>query len=180
VAAEPDETAIHQLLAGSRGDMSQQAEKRREGWLDIGLSLFLFAVCGSTLYEAGRLPGSDFEPLGPAFLPKLMAWMILILAIAVLVRGIKLVTANPKSEDKPKPMVSRLALYATLLMMAYVSVMYWDLIGYRPATILFITSLGYLLSHFQIRALINSLVLSLVVAFGTHYIFTKVLVIALP
>lgn len=160
--------------------MSDQAIKRRAGFLDIGLGVFLLVICGSTIFEANQLPESDFEPLGPAFLPLWLSWGILILSAVVLFRGIKMVIKNPGGGVKPPAVFSSLAFYSVLLMVAYVAVMYFDILGYRTASIIFITALGYMLSHFQTRALITSLVIALITTFSTHYIFTKVLVIALP
>lgn len=160
--------------------MSTKVNDRRAGIIDICLSLFLFVICGMTLYDAGNLPESPYEPLGPAFLPKWLAWMIIILAVVVLIRGIKIKAASQKSEKPSSPFITPLALFAILFSSLYVAVMYFELVGYRVASIFYITILGYALTHFEIKGLINSFIIALIATLGSHYIFTKVLVIALP
>ena len=160
--------------------MNTQVNDRRGGIVDICLSLFLFVVCGMTLYEAGKLPDPDYEPLGPAFLPVWLAWMIIILAAVVLIRGIKVTAAGQKSEKPSSPFITPLALFSILFSFLYVAVMYFELIGYKLASIFYITILGYSLTHFKIKGLIISLIIALIATLGSHYIFTKVLVIALP
>ncbi len=160
--------------------MSQQAENRRQGWLDISLGLFLLIICGLTIYNTSLLPKFSCDPLGSAFWPSLFAWIIAALTVIVLIRGIGLVIANPRGSEKLSPMITPLAIYSLLILLAYIMVMYFELVDYRIASILFITSLGYLLSHFSLRGLLISFIISLITTFSTYYIFTKILVLALP
>ena len=103
------------------------------------------------------------------------------LSVVVLIRGIKMLMGEQKPRNEPAPpIVTPLAVYSVLLSFVYVAAMYFDILGYRIASIIYVTLFGFFLNHFKFKGLIVSFILSLIVTLGTHYIFTKILVISLP
>jgi hypothetical protein len=161
--------------------MPENTNDRLDGILDICLALFLFLICGMTFFEAGKLPESHFEPLGPSFLPLWVAGFIMALALIVFIRGFRILAIEKNRSDKPSsPIITPMAFYFIGLSVLYILSMYYNFLGYRLASIIYITVLGSILKKFKLKGLIISLLVAFISTFTTYYIFTRILIISLP
>ena len=117
---------------------------------DIGLMLFIIAVCIAVLIESWDLPPGTFEPLGSGPVPQAIAFVIIGLCTIILGRAIiTLVKHNgdktseedelsPEEADsgfRPRPWSAVAVLLFSLL---YVGILYLGIAGFGILTTIFI------------------------------------------
>lgn len=171
--------------------MTSGAESGRARILpDLAFALFCLVVAGMMYREASRLPDSPFDPLGPGSVPMMVAGLLGALAVLLLVRlalGLKIGSAAQSiivgmSSDEPPSHRRRpvTAVIGYLMTMAYVAVMHLDWLDFFWATLIYMALLGFLLLPRTRRAWATALVIAVISAASTQYIFTKILFIDLP
>ena len=74
----------------------------------------------------------------------------------------------------------RLAAAVIAVTMLYVLAMQMSWLGFRPATLVFVFSVGILLGRFEIKRIPILLLLAAMMSFGLHWLFTNVLSVVLP
>jgi hypothetical protein len=139
-----------------------------------------------------------YEPLGPAAVPKTISLLILVCAVMLMGRGIyhfvrnggftalrseseaEIETPGPGYQLRPK-----LAVIVMIILVIYIGLLHWQVVGYRTGCILFMLATGLLTLWYEKRAfrpfhITVLLVLTLLMAFGGYYVFTQILVIDLP
>ena len=158
---------------------------------EIGVQVFLIVVAAAFLWDTRSLPGPVFDPLGPAPVPRLICWSVIILCLVIIGQVVFARTnATPADETlseldmvaepeptKPQPL---LAIATLALSVAYVLVMAFRLTGFAVATIVYLILTIGMLSRFNKRSMIVGIIIALIMGFGCEYLFTEVFVIDLP
>lgn len=156
-------------------------EARRD--LTLAIAVLLFA--GLVYWEALKLPPPFFDPLGSAAVPKFVAGVLAVLALALLGQHLlkenEAETAAPAAgdEDVPRPM-PWVAIGSVLAVSGYALTLQYDLLSFRTASILFILVLGAILARFSWRIIAWLLPIALCLGFFFNFIFTQVFYIDLP
>ena len=162
---------------------------------DIILAIVLLLGCAYVYWECLSLPDSPYEPLGPAFVPKVLCILIGICAVWVLIQGLYKMRSSPLRDSATSDNESTgvadfvkhplLALVGVLLTLAYIGSMHLKLLGFRSATIIFILVLGIALMKYEKKKLsvFHLLILSIIaciMGLGSYYLFTQVFYVNLP
>lgn len=138
----------------------------------------LFAA-GSVLVYVLTLPLPDatLEPIGPATFPRTVSVIMLLLSLGTLYLSFE---KSPAPRDGAKTGQVGLTVGSLALLILYVAVMDYDLVGYRVATIAFLFVLGVLLLGLKPLRVGIAAVIALAIGFGTHFVFTHFMYIDLP
>lgn len=167
------------------------SSKKFDCLLNIGVGLFLLIGSVFVFARTLKLPSSPYEPLGAAFLPKTLSALIGLLSLGILVQyflRLKAVAAEAETEEEdeisytPHPWLGAVGLIITVV---YIAVMSFGLIGFRPATFIFVLLLGNIVFHYEkkLGKVSHHLILtaiSLILSFGLFYVFTNIIYTNLP
>jgi putative tricarboxylic transport membrane protein len=149
---------------------------------EIG-SLALLAGAGLLLViGAAALPGPEYDPMGPAGLPRIIGIVLLILLSARLMsifRTPQPVTAQNDNAPKPQAQLKR-TLATAVLTVIYLVVLTLGGLPFAAVTVVYLTLLGYSMTNFSIRKLPPVIIIAAVVGIGLSYLFSDVLNIILP
>jgi putative tricarboxylic transport membrane protein len=135
-------------------------------------------VAGLFIVEARGLPPPFFEPIGSAAVPRGTAWIVVVLALAMMGRA--LFSREPGSAAFHSPQEVRRTVAFSALILLYVAALGLTKIGYAVSTLVFLAISVPLLAGFSRRWLLRSVVLGIVFGFGLQFLFTRVLVTDLP
>ncbi|MBP7494179.1 MAG: tripartite tricarboxylate transporter TctB family protein [Spirochaetales bacterium] len=170
--------------------------KEKYPLIDVVLGVF-FMIFGLIVYTATLdLPGSTYDPLGPAFMPRLLGILIAITAGVILYHGIyhhiktkaAIVRISSESQKegvslpfKKHPLT---ALSAMILVFVYILAMDLGLSGFRTLTLIFVLLLGGMLIKAEkdgnvIKKSVFLFFLALLLSFGLFYLFTQVFIVDL-
>jgi len=147
--------------------------------IDCAVASFLIVVGAVGLYGSALIPYSGLEPVGAAPVPRWTSIAIIIMALAMLIMGLRRADAAP-TEQRAYQLRPRQAMAAVGLLVLYILAMQLGLLGFRAATFLYIVAFGMLMSGLQWRALALHAAIALVVTLGSHTLFTDFLFIDLP
>jgi putative tricarboxylic transport membrane protein len=171
---------------------------------DFLLAAGLFGVSIVIYAETLKLKPSPYEPLGPAALPRALSVALVLLAIPVIIQGIKKVrgykpvdtqeTAVPASTDEetPEPELKAppkgpqrplLSLLTGITTVVYIFAI--QLIGFRISTVVLLLFLGTMLYRRErkmrpVTFFPTLIVLALGMSQLLYFIFTRILVVNLP
>lgn len=167
-----------------------QAKPARRVGPDLAFALFCLGVASLIYFEARKLPDSPFDPLGPGSVPMIVSGLLAGLALLLLVRlalGLAVgsaavsIIAGMSSDEPPthrrRPLTAAVGYLMTI---AYVAVMHLDWLDFFWATLIYMAALGILLLPRTRNAWIAAVVIAVVSAAATQYIFTKILFVDLP
>ncbi|MDR1625871.1 MAG: tripartite tricarboxylate transporter TctB family protein [Spirochaetia bacterium] len=156
----------------------------------LGSSFIIFGivVCVLTQY----LPEAVYDPLGPAFIPRLLGLACIATSCVILFHGIRKKMAasgaRGKSRQEKAPVLfvrhPKSALFAMILFFLYILALDTGISGFRTLTTLFVLLLGGMLIKIsrQGKAIQTSLILialSFTLSFGLYYLFTQVFIVDL-
>lgn len=158
----------------------------------LGLGCLAYAVF--LYFGALHVPPPIFDPLGSAAVPKIAAFLIALLSVVILMTGLRqrsIPNTEPsvgtdadvaEDEDEDAPVTPRYDLGICLLgfCAAYVAGMEFGVLGYPVATAIFLFASGLLLGGLNARNVLLSLIISLVVGFGSDLVFSEFFYIQLP
>ena len=159
--------------------------------IDILAGSLLFIVACTVLWEASSLSEAAYDSLGSAFVPKLYCWLLILCSVLLVGTGIKKVLTQEKTtrtDTKEKTMSSHakrpwLAVATAVILFIFVAL--WEVLGYRVGVILFMLSTSAMIlkiekKGFKLAHIITLLIITAIMSFGGHYIFTEILVVDLP
>ncbi len=136
--------------------MSDSASSRRR---DFGFALAIIGVCAVVIWEARKQPKAPFDPVGAAAVPIVTASIMILLALAILVRlalgrttrgaAQSLFTAA-EAIDESYTIRPGLSWTAILFSAAYVAAI--PVGGFMAATTGFLAALGWAMSDRSIRS----------------------------
>lgn len=166
---------------------------RRRLWVDaagrrdllLALAVTLLAVV--VYWQASLLPPPFFDPVGSAAVPKLVAVVLVLLAVGVVVERLRAKPGSAETgfapevvDDEPAAPAPWTALASIVLPVLYVSVMQAGWLAFAEASTLFVFALGALFSRFRPRLLLFLVPVAFLAGYGLDYIFTEILYVDLP
>lgn len=163
--------------------------EKKERRADLFLMLGIFAVGAVGLSQSLRLPPSRFDPLGPGSFPSAICGLLLLLSGIGLVQIFRnrslgraetslLTGISEQNEFKQHPWLAA-SLYAGTA--GYAVLLQFTGLDFLWATIVYLFSAGVLLSRNMLpRTLLISLAVAICASAALTYIFSRLLVVALP
>jgi putative tricarboxylic transport membrane protein len=158
-----------------------------DGRADVFLAVAVWALAATAFYGAVLLPPPLFDPLGSAAVPKLVSVILAILAAGVVARRWMILRAAQEEAGEPSdeggataPLRPGIAVASIVIILVYIGVMAFGLLGFREATVPFVILLGGAMSRFRRSTMIILVPLSLVIAIGLAWLFSGALYIDLP
>ena len=166
--------------------------QEKNSWTDIILGS-VFILFGAGIYAATLdLPGSTYDPLGPAFMPRALGICCVLCSVVIMYHGILKRSAAMKTRERAeKPPQTALftrhpltALAAMAFVFFYILALDLGVSGFRTLTVVFVLGLGGLLIKAERKgsAVKKGIVLSLLAVFlsmGLFYLFTQVFIVDL-
>ncbi|MEX2617841.1 MAG: tripartite tricarboxylate transporter TctB family protein [Alphaproteobacteria bacterium] len=141
------------------------------------LGLLLLFVCGAVYWATGDLPPPSYEPLGPAAFPRILAIAIAVLAVPLIIKPERY---NRNLEDDGVTPTPWMAVWLVLAAVAFAAALHTRIVPfYIIATVFLVVSMA-ILTRFDRRGWLPTLLASPFIGFGLHYIFTNVFIIDLP
>lgn len=153
-----------------------------EKYGDIIVGAF-YVLFGIGLFIASQSIVSFVDaPLGPDFLPKVIAAFMFVIGIIVICAGIKSYKnyEEKAKEDEFKPSYIRLGITA-LLMVGYIY--FLSSIGFIPTTFAYIIAQIHLVTpkeQYSRKLIFKSVVIALIASVGLYYLFYYVFQVFLP
>jgi putative tricarboxylic transport membrane protein len=148
---------------------------RRDGWIGVGLLL----LCGWLYARLDEIPANPLVPIGPAFYPRFLLLLTFALSAALVVQA--LVARREQKErvrfsnwlkDYQPPLLTFCLFFLYVLLLPK--------LGFLFSTILFVSSLQWLLGQPLWRRLPGSLLIGIGTAGVTYWVFEKYLYVFLP
>lgn len=166
--------------------MSARQTAKMEVFVGVALILFSAAIYSA----AGSLPPPNFEPLGSAALPRILAAIMAGLCLIMMLRGFRtlrapapsLNNASAKSEDAPdlppqRPYLSAIVFVCTV---CFVAAMDLKLLSFPPAGIAFMSLILFLMNDMKVRQLPLIVGFSAALVLSSYWVFTRFFFIDLP
>ena len=162
--------------------MAQPATGRADRVFAVLIILFSALVYWQTL----DLPPPRYEPMGSAALPRALSLIMAALAGVVLIRSL---AASRAANSSPPPDTSSdvsykrhpwLAVWMFIGTAIYVAVMDQKLIGYLPATLIYVVAACTLLSFGRRREIPWIALFAIVLSTTCYFVFTRIFYIDLP
>ena len=149
---------------------------------EIALSTTLILLSVIVYYFSLDLPEPEYEPLGSAALPQALAVIMSLLSLIVIIKAIpRLKTYNSDDEANPEIVARpKLAIIIFLITMIFIGVLDFGVMGFLPAGIIYLSIVGYLMTHRNLRRLPWVIGFSIILTVSSFYIFTKLFYIDLP
>lgn len=137
---------------------------------------------GLILFGAVGLPGPEYDPLGPAGMPRYIAYALLLLSI-IRIAQIVLETRRDGGDaaepvERP-PQITKMA-YAGAIILAYLLIISVGGLPFSIVTLVFLVLAGFTMTDFDKSKLPIVIGIAVVVSFGLTYIFRNVLNVILP
>lgn len=149
---------------------------------DIAFAIAVVLFAGIVYWGTLDLPPPRYEPMGSGALPRALAIIMSLLAIAVGARGVVRLRAGHEPTGEPLPFRRKpaLAVATVALLIGYLLVMEFRLAGFVPTSIVAFSLLGSMLVGFEWRRLpaVIGFVTALVLV--SYLVFTKLFYIDLP
>ena len=157
-----------------------------EARAELILALCIMALSAAIWIAADRLPPPIFDPLGSAAVPKLVASLVMVLAVAMLVQRLRgnadrgAVPDPGEPTEAAAPLRPGIAVGAFAAIAACPAVMEAGLLGFRETAFVFILALGGILSRFSRRTMTILVPTAALLAAGLAWLFGGRLYIDLP
>lgn len=158
--------------------MQKQVDPKADIILAIGMIFFSALVYWGSL----ELPPPRYEPLGSAAVPQGLAAIMAFLSVLLILRAmphLKTFTSkeNEVSDVTPRPLLAVLIFALTVV---FIAILDLGLLSFIPAGILYMTAIGYFMTHRNLKRMPRFFVFSVLMVVGNYYLFTKVFYIDLP
>lgn len=147
----------------------------RDGWIGVGL----LALSGWLYANLDKIPANPLVPIGPAFYPRILLLLIICLTLALIVQDL----LAPRKEKHGVKFETLWKDYRGTLLSFFLFALYVLLLprlGYLVSTILFVSSLQWLLGQLLWRRLPVSVLIGIGTSFVTYVVFEKYLHVFLP
>jgi len=135
------------------------------------LSLFL-------LWKTGEIPHPPLIPIGPAFYPRVILTIFLVLSLLLVVSGFRAQAVPRRWSWRAWFARYRVILGCFVVFCAYVLAL--PILGYLLATALFTVVMQWLLGRHGLRRLPGVLAVAIGTSLGTYFIFELYLYVLLP
>lgn len=166
----------------SRRSLLRKVSARFHG--DLALSFVLFGICGVVLWEAWQMRPSPYEPLGPAFFPKAIAIIIVILSIMLV--GKTFLEKRSKTRPDKSPVsygyerTPAIALGVFLGTCVFVALVGTGWINFGLLSFGFLTAMAFFLSTAVKVNRFLLLLVAFVLSGSSYLLFTQVFSVIFP
>lgn len=145
---------------------------------DTALALGLILVCALVIWGSRGLKSGGFEPLGPGAFPIGLAVLITALVGTLWLKSWRSAAGTEAAGEPPSTPWMPVALIG--LAVAFTAALNVVNDAFAALSFGFLILAMAILTRFRLRALPGIAVVAAVTAFGTEFLFTRVLVVALP
>lgn len=155
---------------------------------DFALALFLVVISITVLVGLKGVRPSRYEPLGPTFVPKVLAYCFIFMAAILVGRTfLKAKKEEVKAVKKEKNSTQQLhrILVVVTLVLIVLFIATFKVIGFRVGAFLFMTVFGGILIYFdqkpnRLKRFIILLITATILSIGLYHIFRGILGIRIP
>ena len=149
---------------------------------EIGLSISLIIFSAIVYYFSLELPDPVYEPLGSAALPKGLAVIMSLLSLIILVRAIPKIKTYKATTNTGDNVTSRpkLAILIFIITLIFIGILDFGVLGFLPAGIIYLSTIGYFMTHRDLKRFPWIIAFSVVLTVFSYYVFTKFFYIDLP
>ena len=146
----------------------------------LSISLIIFSII--VYYFSLELPEPEYEPLGSAALPKGLAVIMSLLSFIVIVRAIPRIKTYKPTTNIDNNVTSRpkLAILVFIITLIFIGILDFGILGFLPSGIIYLSTIGYLMTHRDLKRFPWILAFSVVLTVFSYYVFTKFFYIDLP
>lgn len=156
---------------------------------NLGFGLITLFMSALVWFEAGKLRPSPYDPLGSGAFPRMVSVGLGILSVILIARVLlgrsvgdsdtSLIAGfdGAETEHRRRP---QLALGVLGALVVYICVLSFTSIGFLWATIVFVAVIGFAMSARRPRDAAIALAVGVGVGVGLNFVFSRVLVVALP
>jgi putative tricarboxylic transport membrane protein len=149
---------------------------------DIILAIGMIIISAVVYIGAMELPPPRYEPLGSGAIPKGLAVIMAVLSVFLIIRALPHLKTFEGNHDEitditPRPLLAAITFGLTML---FIAVLDFEILSFMPAAIIYMTSIGYFLTHRNLKRMPYYFAFSVVMVVGNYYLFTKVFYIDLP
>ncbi len=165
-----------------------------QDYWDIALAVVLIIISIVTLVGTASIREFNYEPLGPTFLPKALAYCFFVMSGLILVK-VAIRQIRERKEELTEPGEKGveevegfqrhpwLAVIAVGLISLFISSLHF--LGFRVTSLIFMIVLGTLLIRFENKSnkkrnVISLIIIALVLSFGLYFIFREILGVRVP
>ena len=146
----------------------------------LSISLIIFSII--VYYFSLELPEPEYEPLGSAALPQGLAVIMSLLSLIVIVRAIPKIKTYKPTTNTDDNVTSRpkLAILVFIITLIFIGILDFGIIGFLPAGIIYLSTIGYLMTHRDLKSFPWIVAFAVILTVFSYYIFTKFFYIDLP
>jgi hypothetical protein len=148
----------------------------RDGWIALGL----LAFSGWLYSNLGMIPANPLVPIGPAFYPRLLLLLLIILSLGLVLQSVLAYKRAPQEEFAPRHWLKQ---YQPTFLSFFVFALYVLLLpklGFLISTALFVATLQWLLGPRLWRRLPGSALLGVGTSLLAYAVFELYLRVLLP
>jgi len=158
--------------------VKNQVNPRSEIALAVGLIVFSSII----YWSAQSLPEPEYEPLGSAAIPQGLAVIMSLLSLIMIVRAVPRLKSFRSTEDTNAEVIPRplIAVSIFIISVLFVAVLDFGILPFLPAGIIYLSLIGYIMTHRDLKSLPWVVGFSIVLTVVSFYIFTKIFYIDLP
>lgn len=161
---------------------------KRDQKIDMGVAALIIVICAAFFQQSFLILENDYEPIGAAFLPKILCIAIAFLAALIFHKALKNYLAlknlpetektfNTPVDFEKKPLM---AVACALVTVAYVGAMDINLLDFKVATVTFQVLLGAILTKLDLKRMAIISAIAVVIGIGGNYIFKDIFFVDLP
>lgn len=149
---------------------------------EIALSISLIIFSAVVYYFSLELPDPVYEPLGSAALPKGLAVIMSLLSLIIIVRAIPKIKTYKSITHTSDGITSRpkLAILIFIITLIFIGILDFGVLGFLPAGIIYLSSIGYFMTHRNLKRFPWVIAFSVILTVFSYYVFTKFFYIDLP
>ncbi len=141
------------------------------------LGCILIVLCGAVYWATLDLPPPTYEPLGPAAFPRMLAVLIGVLAVPLILKPERYERDAGTDDVKPTPWMP---VWLILGAVVFAIVMQSRMVSFAVTATVFLIYATAILTRFDRRGWLPTLIISPIIGFGLEYIFTSIFIIDLP
>ena len=141
------------------------------------LGCILIVLCGAVYWATLDLPPPTYEPLGPAAFPRILAVLIGVLAVPLILKPDRYERDAGIDDVKPTPWMP---VWLILGAVVFAIVMQSRTVSFAVTATVFLIYATAILTRFDRRGWLPTLIISPIIGFGLEYIFTSIFIIDLP
>jgi len=156
---------------------------------NLGFGLCTLLASSLVWFEAGKLRPSPYDPLGAGAFPRIVSALLALLAVVLIARVLlgknigdaeTTLIAGFDGEEVEHRRRPWLALGVLGSLVAYIAVLTATSAGFLWSTIVFVAAMGFVMSNRRPHDAVVAIVVGVAVGFALNFVFTRILVVALP